>query len=656
MAKKRIGVFVCHCGMNIAGIVDVERVAKAAMNHSNVVFAQNYIYMCSEPGQALVVQKIKEHNLDGLVMANCSPTLHEKTFRRLAERAGMNPYMVEIANIREAVSWCNQKDKEIATRKAIMIVLATVEKVLNNIRLTPIEVPVTKKALVIGGGVAGIQAALDIADSGYYVYLVEQSGSIGGKMVQLSETFPTLDCPQCILTPKMTDVSQHPNITLFAYSEVESVDGYVGNFTVKVKHKATYVNWNVCNGCGMCIQKCPAKVPDEFTRGLATRKAIFIPFPQAVPNTPRIDPDACFYFKKGICRVCEKVCELNAIDFEQEESFEEIEVGAIVVATGFELYDVKKIPEYGGGELPDVVDGLQFEQLLAPAGPTNGVPRRPSDGEVPKRVVFIQCVRSRDPEHGMAYCSRFCCMYTGKQAMLYKHAVPDGEAYVFYIDIRSNGKGYEEFIERAKDEDGVVYIRGKVARVVPASDGKRLEVWGADTLSGRELKIDADMVVLATAAVPSEKAIELAAKLHLQMDEYGWLKEAHLKLRPQETVTAGMFIAGAAQFPKDITDTVAQASAAASKVAELFSHDVITREPIIASVDEEICSGCGYCEENCAYDAIKLHPKKKIAQVNEALCTGCGACTVACPSGAVQLKNFIRHQILDMVDTLSDEY
>ncbi|MCD6097542.1 CoB--CoM heterodisulfide reductase iron-sulfur subunit A family protein [bacterium] len=656
MAKKRIGVFVCHCGMNIAGVVDVKRVVEAVLSHPNVVFAQDYIYMCSEPGQALVVQKIKEHNLDGLVMANCSPTLHEKTFRRLAQRAGMNPYMVEVANIREMVSWCNQEDKEVATRKAIRIVLTTVEKVLNNVSLIPIEVPVTKRALVIGGGVAGIQAALDIADSGYHVYLVEQSGSIGGKMVQLSETFPTLDCPQCILTPKMTDVAQHPNITLFAYSEVESVDGYVGNFTVRIRHKATYVDWDICNGCGLCIQKCPAKVPDEFTRGLSTRKAVFIPFPQAVPNTPRIDPDTCLYFKKGICRVCEKVCELNAIDFEQKDSFEEIEVGAIVVATGFELYDIKKIPEYGGGELPDVVDGLQFEQLLAPAGPTNGVPRRVSDGKIPKRVVFIQCVRSRDPEHGMAYCSRFCCMYTAKQAMLYKQAVPDGEAYVFYIDIRSNGKGYEEFIERAKDEGGVVYIRGKVARVVPTPDGKRLEVWGADTLSGREVKIDADMVVLATAAIPHEKGIDVATKLHLQMDEYGWLKEAHLKLRPEETVTAGMFIAGTAQFPKDITDTVAQASAAASKVIELFSHDVITPEPIIASVDEEVCSGCGYCEENCAYDAIKLHPRRKVAYVNEALCTGCGACTIACPSGAVQLRNFFRHQILDMVDTISKEY
>ncbi len=1115
----RIGVFICHCGMNIAGTVDVERVREEVKKIPGVVFATNYIYMCSEPGQALFEEKIKEEKLDGAVVANCSPTLHERTFRNAAARAGLNPYRVEIANIREQCSWPHGDYPEAATKKAIKIIKATVEKVKKNMLLYPPRIDIKKKAMVIGGGIAGIQTALDIADGGYEVYLVEKTPTIGGKMIILSETFPTLDCPQCIETPKMTDVSQHPKIHLLAYSEVEGVEGYIGNFKVKVRRKASFVDWDRCKGCGDCAEACPVEVKNEWERNLTLRKAIYRPFDQAVPGVftidkrgippcrarcpihlnahgyvmavkagewkraqeivrkerdfvfaataaricthpcegeckrsevdspvairtikrfvtdwefreyggPEIDteikeerdkkvaiigagpaglscafdlrklgykvtvfeklpkgggmlltgippyrlpkdilerevkvveglvevryntpvdrelfreilneydavfiatgahksrgmgipgedlegvyhavsilkkinfgepvdlgkrvmvvgggnsamdaarsalrlgcevmvvyrrsraempaipeeveaameegiefhflrnpvefigrdgrlervrlikmelgepdesgrrrpvpvpgseyevevssvllaigerPDLSFVdgieltpwgtvkvdeltlqtsnpkvfaggdcvtgpntfidavahgkraavsihrflegkdlkegregelpwkselagdkslaYRKGRivqphlpveeriktfseveltpaeedireearrcincsvcseCGLCVLACEPEAIVHDMVDRIEEIEVGAIVVATGFELMDMKNLPEYGGGKIPDVIDALTFERLLAPAGPTAGVPKRPSDGKVPESVVFVSCAGSRDPAHGVAYCSRICCMYLAKQAMLYKHAVHHGKAYVFYIDIRSNGKGYEEFVQRAKEDEGVVYIRGKVSKIFQRGD--KVVVWGVDTLTGDRIEIEADMVVLATAMLPSPEAKRLASMLRLPADEYGWFQEAHLKLRPLETVTGGIFIAGAAVFPKDITDTVSQASGAAGKVLALFSKPELTREPTIAEVDVEVCAGCGNCEAACAYGAIEVDPVKRVAVVNEAVCEGCGACSAACPSGAVRLRNLSKEQIFDMVRVATEEY
>ncbi|OQX51896.1 MAG: disulfide reductase [Candidatus Cloacimonas sp. 4484_209] len=667
----RIGVFICHCGLNIAGVIDVKKVAAEAAKIPGVVYADTYIYMCSEPGQQLVEDKIKEFNLDGVVVSNCSPSLHERTFRNAAARAGLNPYRVEIANIREQCSWPHQHEPEVATKKAIKIVKATIERVKRNMSFIPPKIPVTKKALVIGGGIAGIQAALDIADGGYEVYLVERDPSIGGKMILLSETFPTLDCPQCIETPKMTDASQHPKIHLMTYSEVDSVSGYVGNFKVKIRHKASYVDWSKCLGCGDCVTACPVKgIPSEVDRGLSDRKAIYIPFDQAVPLVPVIDADHCTklkYEKKvsegkikrppkpvKVCEKCQDACVPKIINFEDFDKIDEVEVGAIIVATGFELMPIENLPEYGAGKIPDVIDGLQFERLLCASGPTSGVPKRPSNGKVPKSVVFVSCAGSRDPEHGVAYCSRICCMYLAKQAMLYKHAIPDGKAYIFYIDIRSNGKGYEEFVQRAKEEDEIVYIRGKVSKIFQ-KDGK-VVVWGADTLTGQRLEIESDLVVLATAMLPSPGVKDLASKLRIPTDTYGWLQEAHLKLRPLETVTAGVFIAGASQSPKDITDTVSQASGAAGKVLAMFSKPELSRDPLIAEVDSEVCAGCGYCENACAYGAAKVDPARRISVVNEAMCEGCGACAVACPSGAMKLRNLTFGQVFDMVTIATEEY
>jgi len=623
---NRIGVFVCHCGLNIAQTVDVEKLANIISDYPGVVYATNYIYMCSDPGQDMIKEMVKEKKLNGVVVACCSPTMHETTFRNTVASVGLNPYRCEIANIREQCSWVH-KDKKIATEKAVEIVKATIEKLKLDKSLIPLSVPITKRALVIGGGIAGIQASLDIADSGYEVVLVERNQSIGGHMLQLSETFPTLDCPQCIATPKMVQVGQHPKIKLLAYSEVEEVSGYVGNFKVKIRRKASFVDWNKCTGCGLCVEKCPVRVPSEFNELLVKRKAIYTLFPQAVPNKPVIDSNNCLYLTKGKCRACEKNCLAKAIDFNQKDTFVEEDVGAIVVATGYDLMDKAEIGEYGAGKYKDVINGLQMERLLCPSGPTEGIPHRPSDGKIPKEIVFIQCVGSRDPEHYYPYCSKVCCMYVVKQAMLYKNVVPDGQAYVFYMDIRCDGKGYEEFLQKGMEENKILYLRGRVSKLF--KDGDKIKVWGADTLTGRKIEISADMVVLAMAVVPSKGVKELARKLRITADDYGFLTEAHPKLRPVESLTAGYFLAGAAQGPKDIPDVVAQASGAASKVDSLFSQDVLYHEPIIASVDEEVCVGCGNCVDVCAYDAIELDLRTKKAKVNSAVCEGCGACCAA---------------------------
>src|SRR5512135_2981279 len=488
---SRIGVFVCHCGENISRTVDVEQVAAAAGKLTGVAFACDYKYMCSDPGQNLLKKAVAEHNLDGIVVAACSPRMHEKTFRNAAKAAGLNPFLTEMANIREHCSWVHE-DRGEATAKAIAIVTMLVERVKKNKKLVPITVPITKRALVIGGGIAGIQAALDIADAGHQVVLVEREPSIGGHMAQLSETFPTLDCSQCIMTPKMVHAANHPNITPHTYSEIESVDGYIGNFQVTIRKKARSVDMDKCTGCGVCMTKCPQKkIPSEFDKNLGTRPAIYVPFPQAVPNVPVIDREHCTWFKSGKCGVCQKVCGPGAIDYDQQDQLITEPVGAIVVATGFELYNIAEKPkgssikgygEFGHGTIPDVIDGMTFERLASASGPTGGKILRPSDGKEPRSVVFLQCIGSRAREKGISYCSKICCMYTAKHTMLYHHKVHDGQAYVFFMDIRAGGKNYDEFVRRAIEQDGARYYRGRVSKIY--EENGKLIVRGVDTLAG----------------------------------------------------------------------------------------------------------------------------------------------------------------------------
>jgi heterodisulfide reductase subunit A len=642
----RVGVFVCHCGINIAGVVRVPELVERAKAMPGVAVARDYQYCCSDPGQQIIRDSIKEDRLDRVVVACCSPTLHETTFRKAGEEAGLNYYQTEIANIREQCAWVTA-DRDEATDKAEDIVRLTVARATHDEALVPVGVAVNRRALVIGAGIAGIQAALDIANAGYEVVLVEKQPSIGGHMAQLSETFPTLDCSQCILTPRTVETGRHPRIKLYTWAEVAEVSGYIGNFKARIRRKPRYVDFDACNGCGLCLEKCPARVEAEFERGLGRRRAIYRLLPQAVPNRPVIDADSCIYLKKGKCGVCAKVCPTQAIRYDDKESFVEEEVGAIVLATGYELIDHGKMGAYGIGRVPDVIDGLAFERLLSASGPTQGEVRRPSDGRVPKKVVFVQCAGSRDREHGMPYCSKICCMYTAKQAILYKHRVHDGEATVCYIDVRTPGKGFEEFYQRATDE-GTTYLRGKVSKVF--RQGDKVIVWASDTLAGRKVELEADLVVLASAVVANPTGVELAKKLKMQVDTHGFLTEAHPKLRPVETLTGGFFLAGCGQGPKDIPETVAQASAAAAKVLAMFGQEKIFHAPTTASVDEDICVGCGNCELSCAYGAVKVDPGRGVAVVNVALCEGCGACSVACPSGAMSHRNFSKKSIYEMVD------
>ena len=663
----RIGVFICWCGENIARNVDVERAAAAVGELPGVACAVAYKYLCSDPGQSLIRQKIVSERLTGVVVASCSPHMHLKTFRKAASLEGLNPYLVEMANIREHCSWVHH-DRQQATDKAIELIRMAVAKVRCNHELQPIAIPLTRRALVIGGGVAGIQAALDIADAGYQVVLVEREPSIGGKMAGLSETFPTLDCSQCILTPRMVDVGQHPNITLHTYSEIESVEGYVGNFKVNIRKKARYVDMAKCTGCGQCWNSCPSKkTPSSFDYNMGNRTAIYVPFPQAVPARPVIDRDACLHFLKGKCGICAKKCQAGAINYEDEDRIVTEEVGAVVVATGFKLYSIGKeqtcgptigYGEYGYGQDPDVIDSLQFERLVSASGPTSGEIKRPSDGQVPKTVVFISCVGSRDNAKGISYCSKICCMYTAKHTMLYKHKVHDGQAHVFYMDIRAGGKNYDEFVRRAIEQDGAQYHRGRVSKIT--RENGKLIVRGVDTLVGEPLTVEADLVVLAAAMRPADHVEELAQKLNVGYDENGFLSESHPKLRPVETNAAGVFVCGACQGPKDIPESVAQASAVAGKVLVMFSREQLSREPEIAKVNENNCAACFACARACPYNAIeraeirdrKGNLVKRTARVNQGLCMGCGTCVAICPSKSVDLEGFTEQQVYAMLENL----
>ena len=661
---QRIGVFVCWCGSNIAGTVDVKAVAEALGHEPGVVFSTDYQYMCSQAGQNIIRDAIAKYHLTGIVICSCSPRMHENTFRKTAASAGLNPYMVEIANVREQCSWVH-KDMPVGTEKAIILGKAAVAKVNLNAPLTPGESPVTKRALVIGGGIAGIQTALDIAEAGFPVDIVETKPTIGGKMAQLDKTFPTLDCAACILTPKMVDAAQNENIRILAYSDVTAVKGFVGNFEVTIKRKARYVREDLCTGCGACTEKCPQKkVPNEFNLGMDYRRAIYITFAQAVPKVATIDADYCNMLKSGKCGVCSKVCAAGAIDYQAKDEYITEKYGAIVAATGFNPISMEKFDEYAYSQSKDVITSLEFERLTNAAGPTAGKLLRPSDGEHPHTIVFVQCVGSRCAacaEKGKEYCSKICCMYTAKHAMLTRDKYPDTDVYVFYIDVRTPGKNFDEFYRRAVEEYGVHYIKGMVGKVTP--EGNKLMVQASDLLTNEQLHIPADLVVLAAAIEPDKSARPLATMLTASMDTNDFFTEAHPKLRPVESPTAGIFLSGACQGPKDIPETVSQAGAAAAKVIGLLCKDKLTGNPCVARSDEMMCNGCSSCEKVCPYGAITYVDKefrmpdrttkvRRVAQVNPAVCQGCGACTVACPSGAMDLNGFMNKQIMAEVDAI----
>ena len=642
--ERKIGVYICHCGSNIAGTVNVEAVIEFAQGLPAVIIARDYKYMCSDPGQNMIKEDISRLGLNRVVVASCSPTLHEPTFRRACQEAGLNPYLFAMANIREHCSWITEGRGE-ATEKAKALVSAAVRRVFYQEPLETREVPVNPNTLVVGGGIAGIQAALEIANSKHKVYLVERDPSIGGHMAQLDKTFPTLDCSACILTPKMTQVGSHPYIELMTYSEVVEVSGFVGNFKVKVRKKVRYVDEDKCTGCGVCQTKCPWKVDSEFEAGLGQRKAIYTPFPQAVPNIPVIDREHCAYFLSGKCRACEKFCEANAIDFEQVDKFVEIEVGNIILATGYDVFAPTQIYRYGYGQLDNVVTALEFERMINASGPTDGRVLL-KDGSEPKAIGIIHCVGSRDKNYH-EYCSQVCCMYSMKLSHLVREHLPGTKVYEFYIDLRAVGKAFEEFYNRVLDE-GTTFIRGRPSDVV-RQNGK-LVINSEDTLADCQRQIAVDMVVLSTALEPRADAEEVARLFSLSRSPDGFFLEKHPKLDPVATMSDGIFVIGCCQSPKDIPSSVAQASAAAARVLAMISAGAVEIEAAIATINEEICSGCRICANLCPYKAISFDEEKGTSQINEALCKGCGVCVAACPSGAITGKHFTNEQIMAEIE------
>ncbi|MCX6152675.1 MAG: CoB--CoM heterodisulfide reductase iron-sulfur subunit A family protein [Candidatus Kapabacteria bacterium] len=648
----RIGFYICHCGTNIASSVDVQKVTDFAATLPNVVVAKHYKYMCSDPGQDMIINDIKEQNLNRVVVAACSPFLHERTFRNATFQGGLNQFYFQMVNTREQNAWVHL-DPLASTDKAIDLVRAAVQRVASHKPLEQKKVPIHPDVLVIGGGIAGIHAALTLGNAGKKVYLVEKEPTIGGHMAMFDKTFPTLDCAACILTPKMSAVKNHPNIKLCTYSEVEKIDGYVGNFKVTIKHKPRFIIDDLCVGCMDCVEACvykEARFPDEFNQGLSRRKPVYMPFPQATPQLVLIDPETCIWFKSGKCKkTCVDACERKAVDLEQQARVEEVEVGSIVVATGFQPFDSKKISYYGYGNYPNVYTSLEVERLINASGPTQGVVVL-RDGSHPKTIGIVHCVGSRD-KNTNSWCSRVCCLYSVKLAHLLKEHT-GAEIYNFYIDMRTPGKSMEEFYNRIAEE-GMKFIRGRVADIYPDMsdpDHKKLIMKAEDTLIQEIIKVPVDMVVLSVGLEPRHDAQQVRRMLNISCSTEGFYIERHPKLAPVSTFTDGIFLAGCCQGPKDIPDTVAQAGAAAAEVLALIDRGFIELEPNTAFITEEECSGCKSCIHLCPYTAISFLEEKKKAFINEALCKGCGTCVAACPSGSIKQNLFDDEEIYSEID------
>jgi len=637
MEKKspRIGIFVCECGGNIGDVVDVKAVIDTVKNWEGVAVAKYHKYLCSKPAQEMIIEAIKKQNLDRAIIASCTPRMHLPTFQSVLERAGLNPYMLEFVNIREQCSWAHGPQPSVeATKKAVSLIRGGYERSLELEPLETISEKGSREILIVGGGIAGITAALELGYLGFKVHVVERKPSIGGNMAKLTKVFPTLDCAQCILTPRMAEIGRNPNVSLLTYAEVQDVSGRPGNFNVKVFMKPRGVDVEKCRSCGVCTKVCPVTVPDEFNEGLSERKAAYIEFPQAVPSAYVVDFNSCTK-----CGKCEQLCPSKAINLEDKGKTIELNVGAIIMATGYELYDAQKLENYGYGNYKDVITMLDLERLTSASGPTGGYIKR-ADGSDVKKMAIVLCAGSRDKNH-IAYCSRICCMYALKQAFLLKKMLGI-DVHIYYTDIRATGKGYEELYWRDQ-EAGVIFLRGKVAEVWKNRNGK-LVVLAEDTLTDNITEEEFDLVALATPMVPPSGIEGLADKMRLSLGEDGFIQEKHPKLDPVDSLITGVFACGCALSPKDVRDTVSDALGAAAKASLFLKGEYITTSPEKAYVITELCDGCGICVQTCPSNAITMQDEK--ARINPFMCTGCGACIPVCPKEAIDFKNSTMKQII----------
>ncbi len=638
MSKEppKIGIYVCECGGNIGDVVDVKAVLETVKQWERVVDAKYQKYLCSRPSQEIIVEAIKRKNLDRVVIASCTPRMHLPTFQSTLERAGLNPYMLEFVNIREQDSWVHgPKPSRESTKKAIGLIRGGYERSLELEPLESISEKSSREILIVGGGIAGITAALELGYLGYKIHLVERNTSIGGNMAKLTKVFPTLDCAQCILTPRMAEVGRNPNVRLFTCSEVQEVKGRPGNYEVKVFMKPRGVDTEKCRSCGVCAKVCPVTTPDRFNEGLTERKAAYIEFPQAVPSTYVIDFNACTK-----CLKCEQLCPAKAINLEDKGKTIDLKVGAIIMATGYELYDATLLKNYAYGVYEDVITMMDLERLVSASGPTEGYVKRRSDGNDVKKIAIVLCAGSRDKNH-IPYCSRICCMYSLKQAFLLKKMLGI-DVHVYYIDIRATGKGYEELYWR-DEEAGVIFTKGRVAEIWKNKNGK-LAVLAEDTLMGEVKEEEFDLVALATPMVPPLGLNELAGKIKLSLGEEGFITEKHPKLDPVDSLRTGVFACGCALSPKDVRDTVSDGLAAASKAALFLKGEKITTSPEKAFVITDLCNGCNECVPVCPVNAITMEAGK--AKINPFICIGCGACIPICPKEAIDFKNSTNRQII----------
>jgi heterodisulfide reductase subunit A len=657
-----VGVFICHCGKNIAGTVDVERVAKEVQNNPLVKHSTDYEFMCSKSGQELITQIIKEKKIDRVVVAACTPKLHEKTFRRVLEKNNLNPFYLEFVNLREQNSWIHS-DIEKATIKAIDLVNGAIERAASLEAIDSTEYPVEKRALVVGAGVAGIQVALDLAEKDIEVVLIDKDATIGGYMAKLDKTFPTNDCAACILTPKMNDAYTHPLITVMTMTEVVSSQRNGGNFEVELIRHPRYIDIEKCRSCYTCIENCPSKKrPNKFFHNIGTTNAVFFPFAQSIPKAVVIDEEYCLYLKnrakgRNVCRRCEENCPSGAIAFDQKPEHITMEFGAIILSTGFEDFDPSIIDEYNYGNDPNIVTNSEFGFMFNVSGPTAGKLIKLDTMEPPKSVAFVQCVGSRDDIAG--YCCNIGCMASLKHAYLTLKQNPDTEVYICYSDMRTVGKGYEEYYKRIR-EMGVRFIRGKPSQIDILPDGQ-LGITVYDSAIEKLETIKVDMVALQVGMRPVKEAGEVRLAFGVdpsssegEMNDY--YKELHPKLEPVDTKAAGVYICGCATSPKTITDSVSEAKAAASSASSRLMAGKITLANNAAQVDEEICVGCGACVEVCPFDAIELEgPIKRIAVVNPTVCKKCGTCASICPTGAIQLPHYRTRQILPQIRGITEK-